>query len=737
MTRPKANRMLIAWTAAPFLATSFAMPARAQTAGADDDLVQQVLDAQGLSKLSLEQLLETPVVTASGREEERSLAAANVFVITRDEIARRGYRSLAEILQRTPGIYLVNDYVNPSIGVREVTGGYRGGTRVVKIMVDGFPVSFRPDLEAFLGPEFIPVEAIERVEVAKGPLSALYGANAFLATVNVITREPEDRELEVSQRYRVTSGNPGYGTSALATMATARTGLLLSASFDRFDRSGLRPRVSYAAQDAEADVFRQRTQDDLSRPITAFGRFDLHDDTFGDFRLEAGHQELDAKGEFLLNAVLTHRARVHLTNQWLTLGWQRKLQKLSLRAYVGTSHGATGSGNELFLTGSTSAGYRPEFGYDALNGLLEASYDFGSILKVDVGVDGESREEGVLRYRKIYYAADSRHAALGEEVLLNPGEPRDLQATQIGTYAQLHSAPIASAPDFRLTGSARGDVIDFGPISYPYQTSFRGAVAYRASPLLTTKVIAGKAFQAPSGTLLFAHGGFGNTQNVVGTQILDATTPLRPQVVTSAEVVASSQIADFLSLEGSIYYQDLEDAIRFYQVGSIIVAKNAGKVGSAGAELTANAHLGRFRPYASISLSKQLSIELTRELAGIVSEDGAAPMYPRSFGHAGVDVELVLGRLFLNAELRWAGPRGASQGNFYQNDAEAYELDAYRELDLTLSTAPLPLLDRELGTEFLVSLRNITDTARLEPGFAGLDIPQPATNLFVQIKQNL
>ena len=48
---------------------------------------------------------------------------------------------------------------------------------------------FRPLLSAFLGPEYIPMEAVERIEVAKGPLSALYGANAFIATVNVITRK--------------------------------------------------------------------------------------------------------------------------------------------------------------------------------------------------------------------------------------------------------------------------------------------------------------------------------------------------------------------------------------------------------------------------------------------------------------------------------------------------------------------------------------------------------------------
>ena len=113
-----------------------------------------------------------------------------MFVISSRDIERRGWRSLQEILEQVPGLYIVDDHVAPSVGVREVTGGFRGGTRIVKVMVDGYPVSFRPDLNAFIGPEFIPIAAIERVEVAKGPLSALYGANAFLATVNVITNKP-------------------------------------------------------------------------------------------------------------------------------------------------------------------------------------------------------------------------------------------------------------------------------------------------------------------------------------------------------------------------------------------------------------------------------------------------------------------------------------------------------------------------------------------------------------------
>lgn len=702
----------------------------------EGDLVEQVLDVQGLSKLSLEQLMDLPVVTASGKAEERSLAAANVFIVTRNEIQRHGYRSLGELLRRVPGLYLVNDYVNYSVGVREVTGGYRGGTRIVKIMVDGFPISFRPDLEAFLGPEFIPVEAIERVEIAKGPLSALYGANAFLATVNVITREPEDREVEVAQRYSVTHGNPGTGSSALVAHAGIDNALLLAVSVDRSDRSGAQARQTFEFQNRNNPALALPSQDDIALPVSVFGRFDYHHDKAGDFRLEGGYQELDSKGEFQLNSLVTHRSRINVANQWAALHYNKKSGALNLRAYVGGAHGSPTDDYELFLTGTSNQSYKPRFRYDALNALAEASYEFGPWLQADIGVDGELREEGVLYYRQVFYGEAGRRA-FEERDLINPGNSRSRDYRQLGTYLQLHSAPVPGHANFRLTGAARADWIEFGAVTYAAQTSYRGAVAYRFSPLLTAKLVGGRAFQTPSGTLLYAHGGFGNSENLLGTERLDNPRALRPQEVTSFEAVVTSQVAEFLSLEASAFYQDLNDAIRFNQAGQLIVAKNSGRVATAGGELIANLHFGRIRPYAAFSGSRQLSAELTRDLAGITSFSGSPSMFPRLFGYAGVDVELLQDQLFLNAELWWAGPRGASQANFYQNDSRVYSLPAYQLLDLTLSTGALPILDPDLGTRLLVSIRNALGASYMEPGFAGVDIPQPGRAMLFEVRQNL
>lgn len=710
-------------------------PGEPSSTQSDVNLADKVLDVQGLSELSLERLLDLPVVTASGKAEERSLAAANVFIVSRDTIDRRGYRSLGEILRHVPGLYLTYDYVNYSVGVREVTGGYRGGTRIVKIMVDGFPISFRPELEAFLGPEFIPVEAIERIEVAKGPLSALYGANAFLATVNVITREPEERKVEVAQRFTVVNGSPGTGTSAVATYAGLDTSFLLAASMDHIDRSGAQATSTYPVQRGSSALNRP-SADDLAKPVSVFGRLDYHHDRVGDFRLELGRQELDAKSEYGLNSLVTHHSRVNVVNQWGVLSWKKTVRALSLRAYVGASKGFPTEVYQLFLTDNLTQSYRPRAEYDALNALAEVSYEFAHWLQADVGADLEFTAEGVQYYTTRAHSITNR-PVFQENDLIGATTARTRDYRQLGAYVQLRSTPFANLPDLRLTGSARADWIDFGDLTYPLQTSFRGALAYRFSPRFAARLIGGRAFQTPSGVLLFAHPGFGNSQNVVGAERLNEPRPLTPQVVTSAELVTTAQISDFLSLEASAFYQELDDAIRFNRSSNIFFAKNSGSTTTAGGELIANLYFGRIRPYAAASTSTQVSAELTRDLRSLTSFSGSPSMYPRLFGYIGCDIDLIKSTLFLNAEFWWAGERGASQANYIENGARVYSLPPYKLLDMTLSTGRLAILDRDLGTRFSLAVRNALSEDHAEPGFAGVDIPQPRTSLTFQVRQEL
>ena len=117
----------------------------------------------------------------------------SVSLATHDELITRNVRSLDEALRFIPGVQMAENQVN----IRGSSGfSYNVGSRVM-LLVDGMPL---------LGPETggIPFEAlpmpqVARIEVVKGPGSALYGSGALGGVINVITREfPDDPETSIS-----------------------------------------------------------------------------------------------------------------------------------------------------------------------------------------------------------------------------------------------------------------------------------------------------------------------------------------------------------------------------------------------------------------------------------------------------------------------------------------------------------------------------------------------------------
>src|SRR5689334_8857891 len=130
---------------------------------------------------------ETPITGAAKHAQSARDAPARVTVITREEIERFGYRTLAEALRAVPGFYLSGDRNYDHIGVRGFLRPNDFNDRIL-LLVNGH--TYNNDLyqQAYLGQDFgIDVEAIDHVEVIRGPGSALYGGNALFAVVNVVT----------------------------------------------------------------------------------------------------------------------------------------------------------------------------------------------------------------------------------------------------------------------------------------------------------------------------------------------------------------------------------------------------------------------------------------------------------------------------------------------------------------------------------------------------------------------
>lgn len=142
-------------------------------------------------------MAEVPTVEVTGSRLAESIAEvpAPTYVVTREEIEKSGARDLQDALSRVPG---VNGLVNSSTMGQDHGVAIRGLNTEVLLLVDGIPyMNNNFGVGAELGSPFdlrsIALSDVERVEVAKGASSALYGSSAAGGVINVITRRGGDR----------------------------------------------------------------------------------------------------------------------------------------------------------------------------------------------------------------------------------------------------------------------------------------------------------------------------------------------------------------------------------------------------------------------------------------------------------------------------------------------------------------------------------------------------------------
>lgn len=146
---------------------------------------------QPLPELSLEELMRIDsgrVFGASERMQPVTEAPASVSFITAEEIARYGYRTLADILRSVRGIYVSDDRNFSLLGARGFGKPGDYNSRIL-LLVNGHRVNDNVFGQAEIGAEFgLDAAMFERVEIIRGPASSLYGDSAFFGVVNVITR---------------------------------------------------------------------------------------------------------------------------------------------------------------------------------------------------------------------------------------------------------------------------------------------------------------------------------------------------------------------------------------------------------------------------------------------------------------------------------------------------------------------------------------------------------------------
>lgn len=138
--------------------------------------------------LAASETAEDVVVGAAKREQSLGNVASAVTVISGDRLRRFGYRTVGEALAAVAGAYLVDTRLAYAIGIRGLAIPGDFNTRIL-VLIDGASVNEAWGSFAGLGFEsLVSIDEIARVELIRGPVSSVYGANAFFGIVNIVTR---------------------------------------------------------------------------------------------------------------------------------------------------------------------------------------------------------------------------------------------------------------------------------------------------------------------------------------------------------------------------------------------------------------------------------------------------------------------------------------------------------------------------------------------------------------------
>ncbi len=143
--------------------------------------------------LSLEDLSNVEISIATGNNTPIQKAPATASVISAAEIQSMGARTLDDVIEKIPGVHVSISPFNRLDRIYSFRGIHTGFNPHVLLMVNNVPVQFslqggRPSLFR------MPLQYVERIEVIRGPGSAIYGADAYSGVINVITKHTDQLE---------------------------------------------------------------------------------------------------------------------------------------------------------------------------------------------------------------------------------------------------------------------------------------------------------------------------------------------------------------------------------------------------------------------------------------------------------------------------------------------------------------------------------------------------------------
>ena len=474
-------------------------------------------------------------VTATLTEQDARTAPASVTVIDREELAARNASDLLDAVRGAPGLTLSPRQVGgrKTLALRGLEGKH------TLTLIDGRRISPSDDVVGHSDYQYgwLPMSAVERIEIIRGPMSALYGSEALGGVINLITRQPKDKWMgSVGVSGSVpTSSDEGESTGSTSVFAAGPLG----------ERLSLRVNAELAHQSPVGNRH-QPLLSEIEGSHAKNGGLSARFALTPQQTLEAGWSggqeqrvyDTDSRGKVFRSTYDIDRSQAHI-------GWQGKFDgwNSQVRAYR----------SEIDIVNRASNGAAPTRPQNMVDDVLDghASFALGAH-KITLG--GEWRKETLENAGLKNGADDAAHKAL---------------------FAQ---DEIALSDTLMLTAGLRAD----HHAIFGSEVSPRAYLVWEASPALVVKGGFGHAFKAPTLKQISP-----NYVGAEGPHTFAGNGNIRPESSNSFEVGADWQVAPAWSLRATLFNTEVKDLItyrllrtegvrRFYQYDNVDAARIRG-----------------------------------------------------------------------------------------------------------------------------------------------------------------
>jgi iron complex outermembrane receptor protein len=472
-----------------------------------------------LEDLSLEQLINVEVFSASKFPQKVIDAPSVVTIVTAADIKAFGYRNLDDVLRSIRGLYVSNDRNYSYLGTRGFARPGDYNTRVL-LLIDGHRVNDTVYDQAPTGYDFpLDIDLVERVEFVPGPGSALFGSSAFFGVINVITKNAD--------------GAPGLQVSGeAASLRTAKA------------------RVSYGKRDGDLNLLLSASGygsrgDDLRFP--EFADPASNDGVANGLDYERNYH-LYAKlgiGGLTLQASHLRRPKGIPTASFAQLFNDPRSMTTDDRTLLGLNYSrAVAERTELFAALSYSRyDYDGVYVFDAPPVVANTDGARSRWLNAELRLLSTAFQShklvGGIEYRKNLMARQFNFDELGDYL-----DDRRTGRT-LGVYVQ---DEYALSERWTLTAGVRHDR-DYGEIS---ETHPRFALVFKPQPQTAVKLLYGSAFRAPN-----VYEAYYVTD--AGTQ--KANPALRPETIRTAELALEHYLRNNWKLTASAFAYRIRDLI--------------------------------------------------------------------------------------------------------------------------------------------------------------------------------